>query len=74
MPTIDEFLAFVATVLDVDRGQVALETAYESIPAWDSVMHLRLVMEIGDRFKVDIPLERVPELKTLGDFYGLVRE
>ena len=68
----NEFLDFVATVLSVDRGSLSLGTAYESIPEWDSVMHLRLVMEIQDRFGVDIPLERVPELKTLGDFFSFV--
>ena len=35
-------------------------------------MHLRLVMEIQDRFGVDIPIERVPDLKTLGDFFALL--
>ena len=69
----DEFLEFVATVLGVGRESLALETAYGAIPEWDSVMHLRLVMEIQDRYGVDIPLEKVPELKTLGDFYGFVR-
>lgn len=68
----NEFLDFVATVLSVDRGSLSFETAYESIPEWDSVMHLRLVMEVQDRFGVDIPLERVPEVKTLGDFFSFV--
>lgn len=69
----EEFLEFVATVLDVGREGLSLETAFGSVPEWDSVMHLRLVMEIQDHCGVDIPLEKVPELKTLGDFYGFVR-
>ena len=68
----EEFLEFVASVLGVGREGLSLETAYGSIPEWDSVMHLRLVMEIQDRFGVDIPFERVPELKTLGDFYDVL--
>ena len=69
----EEFLEFVATVLDVGREGLSLETAFGSVPEWDSVMHLRLVMEIQDHYGVDIPLDKVPELKTLGDFYGFVR-
>ena len=69
----DEFLEFVATVLGVGRESLVLETVYGSISEWDSVMHLRLAMEIQDRYGVDIPLEKVPELKTLGDFYAFVR-
>lgn len=73
MREVEEFLEFVATVLDVGREGLSLETAFGSVPEWDSVMHLRLVMEIQDHYGVDIPLEKVPELKTLGDFYGFVR-
>ena len=69
----EEFLEFVETVLDVGREGLSLETAFGSIPEWDSVMHLRLVMEIQDHYGVDILLEKVPELKTLGDFYAFVR-
>ena len=67
----DEFLEFVASVLGTGREGLSLETAFGSVPEWDSVMHLRLVMEIQDRFGVDIPLEKVPEMRTLEDFYGV---
>ena len=67
------FLEFVASVLDVPVGSLSLKTAYESIPQWDSVMHLRLVMELGAEFGADIPIEKVPELNTLGAFYEFVK-
>ena len=69
----DDFLEFVATVLGVGYERLSLKTAYGAISEWDSVMHLRLVMEIQDRYGVDIPLEKVPEMRTLGDFYAFVR-
>ena len=72
MTTADEFLEFVATVLGVDRPSLSLDTAYGTIPQWDSVMHLRLVMEIEERYRADIPLERVPEIRTLRGFLDLV--
>ena len=72
MTTADEFLEFVATVLGVDSRALSLDTAYGTIPQWDSVMHLRLVMEIEERYQADIPLERVPEIRTLRDFLDLV--
>ena len=72
LATQEEFFDFVAQILGVPRESVSTATTYESIPEWDSVMHLRLVMEIQDRFGVDIPIERVPDLKTLGDFFSLL--
>ena len=68
----EEFLNFVAPVLGVDRSGLSLATAFGTIPEWDSVMHLRLVMEIQEKYGVDIPIERVPEVKTLGDFLEFV--
>ena len=70
--TEDEFLTFVAQILETDRASLSLATAQGACPAWDSVMHLRLVMEIGDRYGVDIPFEKVPEITTLGAFYAFV--
>ena len=42
----ESFLDFVAGILDVSVDGISLETVYESIPEWDSVMQLRLALEI----------------------------
>ena len=69
----DAFLDFAADLLEVPRDTLTPATAYGSIPAWDSVMHLRLVMETEARFGVPIPLEAVPNLRTLADFAPYVQ-
>ena len=79
--TIDEFLklttlrdlyrealcALAASIFGVDTATVRT-TSYGSIPQWDSVNHLRLVMEAEERFGVSYPIERIPEMRTIGDF------
>ena len=65
-----DFLSFVANLFEVPPESLSLETAYESIPQWDSVMHLRLMMEVGAAYGVDIPLDEIPNLKTLGAIYS----
>ena len=64
------FLSFVADLFEVSSDSLSLDTAYESIPQWDSVMHLRLMMEVGAAYGVDIPLDEIPILKTLGAIYS----
>ena len=64
----ESFCAFAAATLGVPRGALTPETAYGSIPEWDSVMHLRLVMETEARYGVSFPLERIPALRRLADF------
>lgn len=64
----EEFFALAARIFGMDRASIDGATAYESIPGWDSVNHLRLVMETEREFGVKYPLERIPSLMTLNDF------
>lgn len=64
-----DFLAFVSGVLDVPTESISLDTAYESIPEWDSVMQLRLTLEIGSEYDIEIPVDEIADIKTLGGFY-----
>lgn len=68
----DKFLDFVADIFVVPRDTLSAETSYLSIPEWDSLMQIRLVAEIEDEYGVEIPSDRIAELKTLADFYLIV--
>ncbi len=63
------FLDFAAEILGVPVGSIGMDTAYQSIPEWDSIRHMRLVMEVSAEYGAEISLAKVVELKTLGDFY-----
>ena len=60
-----EFYSFAAKLLGVPAEG---STAFGESPEWDSVAHLRLVMETEARWNVTIPLGKVLELRTLEDF------
>ncbi len=42
--------------------------------AIDSVAAMDLIMEIEDRFDIDIPINLVADLRTVGDLVELVRQ
>ena len=65
------FLSFAAGVMKVSPESLSLDTEYGSVPEWDSVNHLRLVMEAEKRFGVRYPLERIPAMRRLSDFLAL---
>ena len=69
-----EFLRFVATIIGLDPSELKPETAYQSIPQWDSMMQLRLIMEIEEHYDLEIPLEKYPKLHNLQDFFDLIEE
>lgn len=64
----EAFIAFAAKVLKVERAKLSGETEYGSIPEWDSVNHLKLVMKTEESFAVSFAFERIAEMKTLEDF------
>ena len=70
----DDFIAFAASVLGVSPETLTPGTACGDIPEWDSVMHLRLVMEAEAHYGVSIPLETIPSLHALADFIRVIGE
>lgn len=64
-----EFLAFIAGIFEVDVSDLSEDTAYEVYEKWDSMMQLRLVMEVEEKYDVNIPLEEVVNIRSLKDLY-----
>ena len=60
-----EFLKFVAGVLGVSLEKVTPTLGYGDIPEWDSIMHLRLVMEMQDKYGIHIDISDIPQLTTI---------
>ncbi len=66
----ESFLAFAAAILGVKT--LSMDDACGELEGWDSVMHLKLVMETEAEYGVSIPIERIVRLKTARDFYELL--
>lgn len=64
----EEFFCLAAKVFGVSREKLSPTLKYGEIPEWDSVNHLRLVMETEKVFGVKYPLEKIPFLSSLADF------
>ena len=69
-----EFIEFIAGIMKVDPEILTEDTEYGSIEEWDSLMHMKLVMEIEEEYDVEIPIDDIPNIKTLKDFYSYIEE
>ena len=49
-----------------------MDTAYGSIPQWDSVMHLKLTLELEARYGFTTPVDEIARTLTLGAFYARI--
>ena len=68
-----DFINFIAEVMEVEPSELTEDTAYGTIEKWDSLMHMRMVMEIEDEYGVEIPIEAIPNIKSLKDFYKYIK-
>ena len=64
----ESFFVLAAEIFKVERAAISETTRYGDVSGWDSVNHLRLVMEAERRFGVSYPLEKIPSMRTLSDF------
>lgn len=64
----EDFFNLAAEVFEIERSLLSEETLYGEIQGWDSVNHLRLVMECERRFGVSYSLEKIPLMRKLSDF------
>lgn len=70
----EEFLIFIASILGIKRSELTEDTSYGSIEQWDSLMHIRLIAEIEDKYDADIPMDEVENIKKIKDFYNFIRK
>ena len=70
----NKFIEFVSNIFEVDPSELSEDTAFGQHEEWDSLMHIRLVMEIEDEYNIEIPIDDVPNIKTLKDFYQYIQK
>lgn len=69
----EELFPLAAEIFECPREELSPATRRGSVPGWDSINHLRLVMEAERRFGVKYTLEQIPALETLGDFLDKIQ-
>jgi len=62
---LDDIRQTVAEVFFVDAQQVSAESSPESIPAWDSMGHLNLVLALEQKFGVTFDPDQIPQLTSV---------
>jgi acyl carrier protein len=73
----DEVLNAVAAALEPFRkggAPITVDTDISQDLNLDSVAVLDLLMELEEKFDVSIPLNLVPEIRTVGELAGTVRK
>ena len=76
--TDEAILATVFAMIGQETGMSASEMSAEmtasDVPGWDSLAHIRILLEIGARLGVSIDIEKTYGAATIGDLVPIIRQ
>ena len=55
----------VSRTFDLDPSQISAQTAPNNTPAWDSVGHLNLILELEEVFQIRFSSDEIPEVNSV---------
>jgi acyl carrier protein len=61
----DKVRQCVASVFNLNADTITLESTFETIPNWDSLGHLRLIMAVEEAFSIRFATEEIPTLLSV---------
>lgn len=70
--TLERLTAVFRDVFEEDDLQISRATSARDIPAWDSVMHVTLMISIERAFKLRFKSGEVAGLKNVGELADLI--
>ena len=74
MELIHEVKRVISENLNLPLSEVTNELAAGDLDAWDSLGHLRLILNIEENFKVKFKTEQIAEATTVRKIYEQLKE
>ncbi|MBQ7557351.1 MAG: acyl carrier protein [Lachnospiraceae bacterium] len=69
----EELKKIIAGVLNVDPREITEETTFAQDLDADSLDEYQIIMEVEDRFGIEVPVESIENIKTVGEALEIIR-
>lgn len=66
MTNMEKYLVVFKEALELDDAVLTDDLAFDSIPEWDSVGHMRLMAALEDAFEIMFETEDIMDFSSLG--------
>ncbi len=66
--------AAIADVTGCAASEITSDTTADDVPGWDSLAHVRIMLEVGVRLGVSIDIDRTYRAATVGGLAPIVRQ
>lgn len=70
----DKIIELIASVLNVPKDDVTLETEIGELDEWDSLRNVQIIAQLEKEFEVKITPDMIMDLEDVSDIVGLIRE
>jgi len=70
----EEVIEIISEQLGADKDQMTMETSFINDLGADSLDTVELVMELEQRFDMEIPDEEAEKIQTVGDVIKYIKE
>jgi len=75
MAMVDSKLAStIASALEVEPGAIDEATDHQTLEAWDSLGHIKIIMSVEEAFGVRFDMDEIPELVSVDRISSRLRE
>lgn len=74
MDKIEAVKRVICSVLICELSEISESTDITKIDGYDSLNHIKIVLEIEDLLSINIPLSSVDSIKTIGDFIKIANQ
>ncbi len=74
MTNMEKYLAAFKEALEIDDAVLTDELAFDSIPEWDSVGHMRLMASLEDAFDIMFETEDIMDFSSLGKGKEIIKK
>jgi acyl carrier protein len=65
MSILEQIREAIATTLDIDPAEVTATSSDKTLPAWDSLAHVNLMVALEDTFDIQLEPEDFPKLNSV---------
>lgn len=70
--TLEEKIAFLEEVMDLDEGDLKLDVSLDELEEWDSLSVLTLISEMKKRFDISLSTQQIREFKSVADICDII--
>lgn len=60
----DTVLTIIAGALDAEPDSITEESTIQSVPEWDSLSHLRIILALEDKLGAHFNTQTIPDMTT----------